>query len=124
MNKKGIGIIAEWIRDLILLMFVIAIFTSVVIKIKDDSLHNLRVEAIEYASARDALLTLPYQNEYNYKPRNENITISINTERCLIQTKYKEETRATTAFFCAKDDLVTLKEETSAGNTVRITKNA
>lgn len=119
MNKKGIKKVGEWIIHLVLLLLVIVIFLSINSKIKDNRLHDLRVEARDFAFTRDAILSSPYSLDYKYVPR-ENITIILNEQGCLVQAKHKEAVTPTT-FYCGIDKIIKLNQE-ETDKVLRITK--
>ena len=54
-NKANFSLPAEWIIHLAMLLMVIAIFMGVIIKLYDNNLHVLKVEARDYAFTRDAV---------------------------------------------------------------------
>ncbi len=114
MDKKGIVIVSEWIVQLVFLIIVILVFLSVNAKIKDNRLHDLRVETRDYAFTQDILLSSPYSLHYNYKVR-ENITLKINDSPCLIQGSYKEDSTPPVVFSCVTDALSTLKHQEAEG---------
>lgn len=114
---------AKWIVELVFVLFLIIIFLSVTTKVKDDSLHNLRVEARDYAFTRDAIAISPSQLDYKYD-LDPNMTLTINQERCIVQTKYKNQRTLPTNFFCSKDTMVTITEQETIDNKMRIIKNA
>ena len=119
MDKKGISIAADWFWKLALLIAVLIIFISVIGKVKDNNLHELRVEAREYAFTRDSLLTTSNSIVYNFKIK-ENATIDVNPENCLIETKHKGDS-VPIRFFCTKS-LVQINEQ-PINNQIRLTKN-
>ncbi len=107
MDKKGTikksGEIVVW---LVFLLLVITIFLGAAYKIKDNRLHNARVEAREFSFVRDALDSSINKVHYLFR-QNPNITININ-ENCRIQVKHKE-TLTPVFFRCGKDQLSGLK---------------
>ena len=111
MNKKAsITKVTQWIVHLVLLMMVISIFLGVILKLKDNKLHNLRVEAREYAFTRDTVLASPEQIRYKYLTK-EKILLKINKERCLIQSFYKEHKDTTpVTYFCTQNEQVQINE--------------
>ncbi len=119
MNKKGVKILAEWIVHLVFLLLVIMIFTSVSFKIKDNKLHQLRVESRDFAFTRDILTISPYSLEYKYIPR-ENVTLSFNEENCLVSAKYKDSSTPL-SYSCGIDKLNTL-QQIELDKTIKITK--
>lgn len=121
MNKKAISIVADWIVELILLGLTIAIFITVVINLQDNHLHSLRVEAKEYAFTRDTIFTTPYPLNYNFSLM-ENITLEINSNNCIIQTKYIGEYGSPVTFPCAKTSSQLITEQISK-DSIRILKN-
>ncbi len=119
MNKKGMEALAEWIVHLVLLLLVITTLLSVSYKIKDNKLHQLRVESRDFALTRDILTTSPYNLEYRYNPR-ENITLLFNEENCLVQAKYKDDPNPL-KYFCGIDNLNKL-QQIELDKTIKVTK--
>ena len=121
MNKKGMAIVSEWIVDLFFLLMVVVVLLGGITRLQDNKLHNLRVEARDYAFTHDASIITPYQLDYNYKIKND-ISLSINLDKCLIQTKYTNENTPPVVFSCLKDQNLDLKEEVDQNN-IRMKKD-
>ncbi len=101
MNKKGTikksGEIIVW---LVFLLMVIVIFLGASYKIKNNNLHNTRVEAREFSFVIDAISSSSAKVHYIFR-QNPNITINMN-ENCQIQAKHKD-TVSPVFFRCGKD---------------------
>ena len=109
MNKRGaVKVASEFVVWLVFLLLVISIFLGAAFKIKDNTLHKLRVEARDYAFVQDALSASPYPVVYNYL-QNPNITLSLNQENCLVTVKDKVDSSNAIKFPCGLDKFSTLK---------------
>ncbi len=92
MKKKGMSTtMTAWIIDLVILLFITGSFFGVIIKIKDNTNHDLKLSSLEYSFSR-IFSQIPYKNKelyfiYNYNP---NITLSF-SEPCIIKAKLKDE---------------------------------
>src|SRR3989344_2714431 len=89
MNKKGelIELPLVKIIDLFFIGLVIFSFLLIQFKVKDNTLHDLRIEAIDYAFTKDAVSISSGETSYIYKTK-ENIKLEIK-ENCQIETKTK-----------------------------------
>ncbi len=103
MNKKGWETMPEWMVYSIFLFIVILVLLSAVVKIKDKRLHNLRIEARDYAFTRDAASVTPYEINYVYYSKKNDIEIKFNPENCLVQAKYKDDRTLPIPYFCGVD---------------------
>ncbi len=121
--KKGLLISTELLTELFFLLIVTAVLLAGTARIKDDHLHNLRVESRDYAFLRDAALPAPHQLEYKYNTK-QGIEIDINKEVCLVKANYIEEKRTPAAFHCARNSLIEITEEKLQNNVIKIRKNA
>lgn len=112
MNKRASKTMYEWTVDLVFILMVLIIFLSAAVKIKDTRLHNLRVEARDYAFTRDALSIYPNSFNYDYRIR-ENIVLQVNKESCQIQSRYLDDPTKPVVFPCGKDQTLRLAEQGS-----------
>ena len=109
MNKKGaVKVASEFVVWLVFLLLVISIFMGAAFKIKDNTLHKLRVESRDYAFVQDALSASPYSLIYQYN-QNPNITLVVNQEKCIVTVKDKVNSGSTLKFSCGIDQFSTLK---------------
>ncbi len=119
MNKKGTikksGEIIVW---LVFLLMVVVIFLGASYKIKDNRLHNTRVEIREFSFARDAADSSSNKMHYIFR-QNPNITTKIN-ENCQIEAKHKE-TLSPVFFRCGKDQFSGIKHQ-QLENKILLTK--
>ena len=110
MTKKAFELSLETLVKVIFVLFVLPVFISFNYKIRDDRLHKLRVETRDYAFTRNTILASPDNVNYNYKVR-ENITLSLNEEKCIISAKYKDDNTPPLKFFCGVDKTVRLQQQ-------------
>gem|GEM_PF-6959146 len=102
--------ISQWLVHLVFLIMILLIFLSIITKIKDNKLHQLRVEVREYAFLRDTVLSSSNEILYSYTPK-ENILLKINKEKCIIQAEFKNQQNVPVTFKCVKNDLKNLEEK-------------
>ncbi len=119
MNKKAISTAADMFWKLAFLVMIIIVFMTFVTRVKDNNLHALRVEAREYAFTRDAILSSQNSIAYNFKLK-ENISLSINPESCLVETKYIGDS-IPIRFLCVKSTKTLLEQPNN--NIIKIVKN-
>jgi len=103
MNKKGelIELPLVKIIDLFFIGLVIFSFLLIQFKVKDNTLHDLRIEAIDYAFTKDAVSISSGETSYIYKTK-ENIKLEIK-ENCQIETKTKlKKDFIPTKYYCSK----------------------
>ncbi len=103
MNKEGISQPMEWIVALFFIGLVIAFFLFINFAVKDNTAHNLKVEAIDYASTKDVVSISPDKIHFVYtlKPG-----IIINSkEQCLIESKTEVQKYLPVKVQCSRQNI-------------------
>ena len=115
MKRRGsLEQLSEYIIHLVLLLLVIVPFASLSLKIKDNALHTMRVEAKDYLLARDSASISSFL-DYDYEVR-KNIIISVEKEKCSVKI-YHENKLTPLVYSCAR--LTNLKED-NLNNLIKI----
>lgn len=111
MNRKAtVKIAGEFITWLVFLLMVILIFLGVAYKIKDNNLHRLRVEGIDYNLVRTAVLSSSHKIDYRYST-DPAIEISITENPCIIEARIKEKKNILHKIPCASDQFTELSHQ-------------
>ena len=86
MNNKALTtILTSWIIDLVILSLLIAGFFAINIKLKDNTNHNLKINALEYNYVRSVSFITSKDRELNYLfSYNPEIVLSF-SQPCLIK---------------------------------------
>ena len=111
MNRKAtVKIAGEFITWLVFLLMVISIFLGTANKIKDNRLHQMRVEAIDYSLVRAAVLSSPNKVDYKYA-QNSAIEMSVAENPCIIEAKIKEKNNVLHRIPCFNDQFTQLNQQ-------------
>lgn len=111
MNRKAtVKIAGEFVTWLVFLLMVISIFLGAAYKIKDNNLHKLRVDAIDYSLVRTALLSSPNKIDYRYI-QNPNIEMSVAESPCIIEARIKEKRNIIHRIPCVQDQFTELSHQ-------------
>ena len=94
-------------------------FISATRIIKDNKLHQLRVESRDYAFTIDSISSYTDELNYVYQPQ-ENVTINFDKNKCIVETKHKDVNRPI-KFFCGSDIISDLEIE-KTNNNIKISK--